>query len=138
VSGATKEQILAFFEAHFPAAHQAGFVIDEVGDGGATLHLPTGDSHLRPGGTVSGPTMMALADTAMYVALLGRIGLVGLAVTTNLEVHFLNKPAPGVLTARCRLVKVGARLAVGLVEITDAASAEPVAVSTLTYSIPPR
>ena len=94
---------------------------------------------LRPGGTVSGPTLMALADLAMYVVLLSAIGPVGLAVTTNLNINFLSKaPAGRDLAAHARLLKLGKRLAVGEVALFSDGAAEPVAHVTATYSIPPQ
>lgn len=97
-----------------------------------------GEQDLRPGGTVSGPTMMALADTALYVALLREIGLVPLAVTTSLNFNFLRKPvADRDLLAECRLLKRGKSLAVGEVSICSEGNEAPVAHATGTYSIPP-
>lgn len=92
---------------------------------------------LRPGGTVSGPTLMALADLAMYVMLLSAIGPVGLAVTTNLNINFLRKGQPGQdVVAAARLLKLGKRLAVGEVILLSGTSPDPIAHVTLTYSIP--
>ena len=94
---------------------------------------------LRPGGTVSGPTMMTLADFALYVAILGEIGLVGLAVTTNLNINFLRKPSGGTdIRGECKLIKVGKALIVGEVWIYSIDHEEPVAHVTGTYSIPPQ
>ena len=94
---------------------------------------------LRPGGTVSGPTMMTLADFALYVAILGEIGLVGLAVTTNLNINFLRKPSGGTdIRGECKLIKVGKALIVGEVWIYSIDNEEPVAHVTGTYSIPPQ
>ena len=103
---------------------------------GATLELTTEQRHLRPGGTVSGPTMMALADAAMYVAILGNIGKVALAVTTNLNINFYRKPQPGKLRAEARILKMGARLAVGDVLLYSEGIDQSVAHVTITYSIP--
>jgi uncharacterized protein (TIGR00369 family) len=95
------------------------------------------DRMLRPGGTISGPTLMALADCAMYVVLLSAIGPVGLAVTTNLNINFLRKGAPGQdVLAVARLLKLGKRLAVGEVSLFSADSPDPIAHVTATYSIP--
>jgi uncharacterized protein (TIGR00369 family) len=91
---------------------------------------------LRPGGTISGPTMMALADFAMYVAVFSAIGPQTLAVTTNLNINFLRKPAQADLLADARLMKIGKRLAVGEVTIYSDGENEPVAHVTSTYSIP--
>ena len=111
--------------------------IEAVGPGTARVRLKAGNSHLRPGGTVSGPTMMALCDGTMYVAILAAIGPVALAVTTNLSINFLRKPEPGDLIAECRLLKLGKRLAVGEVSVSSAADGELVAHCVATYSIPP-
>jgi uncharacterized protein (TIGR00369 family) len=94
-------------------------------------------SELRPGGTVSGPVMMTVADVALYVAILARIGLVPLTVTTSLSINFLRKPrADRRILGRCRLMKLGRSLAVGEVWIESEGQEEPVAHATGTYSIP--
>ncbi|GAB4374294.1 MAG: PaaI family thioesterase [Kiloniellaceae bacterium] len=115
-----------------------GFVTEEIGYGSARVRLPAGDAHIRPGGTLSGPAQMALADFAMYAALLGAIGEVPLAVTTSLNINFLQRPRPGDLLATCRLIKLGKRLAVGDILVLSEGSAEPVSHATATYSIPPK
>lgn len=123
----------------FPQAFQRGtdLAIEAVWHGGCRVRRVTAESALRPGGTVSGPTMMALADFAMYVALLGSIGWVPLAVTTQLNINFLRKPEPGALIATCTLLKLGKRLAVGEVAIrAEAGGEDMVAHATLTYAIP--
>ena len=86
----------------------------EVGDRSATVSHPIGPAQLRPGDTVSGPLLMAVADVALYVAILGTIGLVPLAVTTSLTINFLRKPSPhNPIVGVCRLMKVGRILVVG-------------------------
>jgi len=115
-----------------------GFETQEIGFGTARVRLPAGEAHIRPGGTLSGPAQMALADFAMYAALLGAIGEVPLAVTTSLNINFLQRPAPGDLLATCRLIKLGKRLAVGDILVLSEGSAEPVSHATATYSIPPQ
>jgi uncharacterized protein (TIGR00369 family) len=95
-------------------------------------------SQLRPGGTLSGPTLMTLADTAMYFLLLTHLGPVALAVTTSLSIDFLRKPEPRDLTARCELRKLGKALAVGHVVMRSLGDPRPVAQANVTYSIPPR
>ena len=92
---------------------------------------------LRPGGTLSGPTMMALADTAVYALVLSAIGKTPLAVTTNLSINFLRKPQPADLIAEARLLKLGKALAVGEVSIRSEGSDDVVAHAVVTYSIPP-
>ena len=104
----------------------------------ARIILYINNSHLRPGGTVSGPSMMLLADLAMYAAILNTIGSVVLAVTTNLNINFLRKPVPfRNLLGDSNLIKVGKRLIVGEVSIYSEDDLEPVAHATCTYSIPP-
>ncbi len=103
-----------------------------------TARLRVEDQHLRPGGTVSGPTMFALADVTIYLAILARIGEVALAVTTNASIDFMRKPEAGRdLLAECRILKLGRVLAVGDVLVYSEGMAEPVARCSMTYSIPP-
>ncbi len=128
------DELQAFLDEHFP--HHTGKV-ESVGPNTARMRLPVGDEHLRPGGTVSGPTMMALADSCMYAAILGQIGPVALAVTTNLNINFLRRPEPRDMIAETRLLKLGKRLAVGEVALYSDGEEEPVAHVTATYSIPP-
>ncbi len=106
-------------------------------DGSVVVAHPVGESELRPGGTVSGPVMMTLADVALYIAILARIGIVPLAVTTNLSINFMRKPrADRRVIARCRLMKLGKSLAVGEVWISSEGEDEPVAHAVGTYAIP--
>lgn len=117
----------------------ADFAVDHVDDAGLTLRLCVACRHLRPGGTVSGPAMFGLADVAIYLAILSRIGPVALAVTTNANMDFLRKPQAGVdLVAKTRLLKLGSRLAVGEALIFSVGMDDPVARAAMTYSIPPR
>ncbi len=117
---------------------QLGIIIEAIDDGSARLRLPASPDVLRPGGTVSGPAMMTLADYAMYAAVLGAIGRVELAVTTSLSINFLRKPPQADIVADCRLLKLGKRLAYGEVMLhSDAEPDAPVAHATTTYSIPP-
>ena len=109
----------------------------ELSDRHALLKLSTQERHLRPGGTISGPTMMGLADAAMYALILGNLGAVALAVTTSLNINFYRKPEPGVLWAKASMLKLGKRLAVGEVLLHSGKPEESVAHVTLTYSIPP-
>ena len=116
----------------------ADFVVERAEADGLTLRLRVAEHHLRPGGTVSGPAMFALADLAMYLAILARIGPVALAVTTNCSMDFMRKPqAGGDMRAEARVLKLGRSLAVGDVMLFSDGMAEPVARASLTYSIPP-
>lgn len=129
-----KEQLDEFFKTEFP---QADFIIQELGERSAVVKKEIGHQHLRPGGTVSGPTMMEVADTALYVAILNEIGLVAFAVTTNLNINFLRKPAANKdIIGECRLIKVGKSLIVGDVFLYSEGMAEPIAHATGTYAVP--
>jgi len=125
----------AFLEKEFPQAE--GFTTLSVGPGEATLRLVAEDRHLRPGGTVSGPSLFALADIAAYVAILSHIGPVALAVTTNLSINFLRKPEPGPLLGRAAILKLGRRLAVVEITIANEGDRLTLAHAVATYSIPP-
>ncbi|MEG3617584.1 PaaI family thioesterase [Magnetovibrio sp. PR-2] len=120
-----------------PWAHEVGFAADALGPGTATCRLPYDDSFLRPGGTVSGPTMMLLADATMYAVVLSAIGRVTLAVTTNFNINFLRKPGARDLIAEGKAIKVGKRLAILEVTLYCEGDEDPVAHATGTYSIPP-
>ena len=113
------EEVAQLLEREFPQMFSpgSGTTIEEAWHGGCRVRRAYSDKSLRPGGTISGPTMMGLTDFAMYVAVLASIGPVPLAVTTNLNINFLRKPAPRDLIAEARLIKLGKRLAVGEVTI---------------------
>jgi uncharacterized protein (TIGR00369 family) len=134
------KELAELLRSEFPEMFNAksGYVLEEVWHGGCRVRRHVHAGSLRPGGTVSGPTIMALADFAMYVALLGAIGWVPLAVTTNLNINFLRKPAARDLIAEVRLIKLGKRLAVGDVGVRSDGEEALVAHATSTYSIPPR
>lgn len=132
-----REALTAFLTAEFMQVAD-DFVIEEVCADGLRVRLAVDARHLRPGGTVSGPSMFALADVAIYLAILSRIGPVALAVTTNCSIDFMRKPAAGRdLIAEARLLKLGRMLAVGDVLIRSEGEAAPVARAGLTYAIPP-
>jgi uncharacterized protein (TIGR00369 family) len=134
------DEIATLLHEVFPQAFYpgCGLSLERVDYGDVRVRRAFHEDHLRPGGTVSGPTMMELADFAMYVAVFSAIGAQPLAVTTNLTINFLRKPAQADLIADAKLMKVGKRLAVGEVTITSAGADEPVAHVTATYSIPAR
>jgi uncharacterized protein (TIGR00369 family) len=128
-----------FLHHEFPQAFTVGgdIAIEHADGETCRLRQRYSDKMLRPGGTVSGPTLMALADCAMYVVVLSAVGPLGLAVTTNLNINFLRKGAPGEdVLAAARLLKLGKRLAVGEVTLFSANSPDPIAHVTATYSIP--
>jgi uncharacterized protein (TIGR00369 family) len=130
--------LAAFMEREFPQSDPSRTLFEEVRDNFVRMRRKMDEADLRPGDTVSGPTMMALADNAMYAVLLAMIGPVALAVTTSLNINFLRKPTLGDLVAEARLLKLGRRLAVGEVVLYSDGIDDPVAHATLTYSIPPR
>ena len=134
----TVAELETFLHVEFPQAFSDGDIAIESADGASCLlRQRYSDRMLRPGGTVSGPTLMALADFAMYVVLLSAIGPVELAVTTNFSINFLRKGPPGQdVLAAARLLKLGKRLAVGEVSLLSGTSADPIAHVTSTYSIP--
>ncbi|MCX2696204.1 MULTISPECIES: PaaI family thioesterase [Ochrobactrum] len=131
------EDLQAFMKREFPQLDES-FKIFAVNEGAATMHLHANDQHLRPGGTVSGPSLFALADVAAYAAILAHIGPVALAVTTNLNINFLRKADPGTVQAVARILKLGKRLAVLDVSLTSGETNDLIAHATATYSIPPR
>jgi uncharacterized protein (TIGR00369 family) len=132
------EALQGFLQTEFAQVAE-DFVIEQVDLDGLSLRLRVSPQHLRPGGTVSGPSLFALADVAMYLTLLSRIGPIALAVTTNCAIDFLRKPAAGRdLWARARILKLGRSLAVGDVLIFSGQGGDPVARASLTYAIPPK
>lgn len=134
------QEIEDLLSREFPQGYNAdsGLSIEYVEFGVARVRHKFNPKSLRPGGTISGPTMMALADFALYVAVFSAIGPEPLAVTTNLNINFLRKPTRADLVAQARLMKFGKRLAVGEVTIRSEGEEEPVAHVTATYSIPPK
>ena len=131
-------EVEQFLRGEFPQAFAGDEITIESADGQTCLlRQRFSERMLRPGGTVSGPTLMALADFAMYVVLLSAIGPIGLAVTTNLNINFLRKGQPGQdVLAEARLLRLGKRLAVGEVNLLSGTSPDPIAHVTSTYSIP--
>ncbi len=133
-----KAALAAFMDEAFPQV-AGDFRVEHLTPEGIVMRLLAHERHLRPGGTVSGPAMFALADVAVYLAILARIGPVGLAVTTNMSIDFMRKPPAGRdLLAEARLLKLGRALAVGDVLIRSEGTEPVVARATATYSIPPR
>ncbi len=134
----TPAELVAFLAEEFPQAAKEGMAIDHLDDTTIRLHLPTQEHHLRPGGTVSGPTLVWFADVGFYLLILAQLGPVALAVTTNLNINFMRKPELGTLVGEGRLLKLGRSLAVGDFMVWSDGRKEPVAHVTMTYSIPPK
>jgi uncharacterized protein (TIGR00369 family) len=139
-SALNRDEMEAYLDAIFPEIHEGGrtLFIEAVGHGTCRVRMEHHPKNLRPGGTISGPAMMSLADFALYVAVLSVVGKVPLAVTTHLSINFLRKPGEGDLIAETRLLKAGKRLCVGEVTILPGEGGEAVAHVTGTYSVPPR
>lgn len=134
----TVDEVAALLDREFPQV-SGHLTIEALEEMRIRVRLNVDDAHLRPGGTVSGPSIFALADVAVYMAVLGMIGPRSLAVTTNCSIDFMRKPAAATdLIAECRLLKLGRTLAVGDVLIFSEGVEAPVARASLTYSIPPK
>lgn len=125
-------------EEHVPIVGMMAMQVESVLPGRVTIRVPYRDEFIRPGGTISGPVLMAAADFAMYGVVLSLIGRVDLAVTTSLNINFLRRPPPGDVLAKARILKLGRRLAVGEVFLHAGVEEELVAHVTATYSIPPQ
>ncbi len=134
----TADELQVFLSAEFPQVADT-YVVESVGSMTCRLRMRPGERHLRPGGTISGPSLFSLADCGVYLALLAMIGPEALAVTTNASIDFMRKPEAGLeLRADATLLKLGRVLAVGDVLVRAEGSDDAVARATLTYSIPPR
>jgi uncharacterized protein (TIGR00369 family) len=133
------EEINAFLDREFPQIHRPGkvFTVEAAGHGAARMRMAYHERFLRPGGTISGPSMFALADLAMYAAVLSAIGPRAQAVTINLSINFLRRPEPRDMLAEAKLLKLGKRLAVGEIALHCDGHDELSAHATATYSIPP-
>lgn len=132
------EELAAMARENVPLVGNLAMQVERVLPGEVTVRVPYRDDFVRPGGTISGPVMMAAADFAMYGVVLSLIGRVDLAVTTNLNINFLRRPPPADVIARGRILKLGKRLAVSEVFVHAGDSEDLVAHVTGTYSIPPR
>jgi uncharacterized protein (TIGR00369 family) len=135
----TAEQINEFLDREFPQIHQGGraFTVEAAGYGAARMRMAYHERFLRPGATMSGPSMFTLADLAMYAAVLSAIGPRAQAVTINLSINFLRRPGLRDMIADARLLKLGKRLAVGEIALHSDGEDELAAHATATYSIPP-
>ena len=128
------DEISAFLAREFP---QSPCSVDAIGPQSATVRYRVDERALRPGGTVSGPTLMTTADVGLYAAILGEIGIVALAVTTSLNINFLRKPsADKDIIGECKLIKVGRQLVVGEVSLYSEGDERMVAHAVGTYAIP--
>ena len=134
----TLEQFNEVTKKHLPLTETLGFVTESLNDGQCIVRAVYKEDYLRPGGTISGPIMMALADYAMFGAIMSRAGQAHMAMTTNLNINFLIRPQPGDIVAVANLMKLGKRLAVGSVDLFGNNQKDLVAHVTCTYSLPPQ
>jgi uncharacterized protein (TIGR00369 family) len=134
----TAAQLGAFLDEHFPQmnSRRRRFIVEAVNGRSVRMRMTYHERMLRPGGTISGPSMFALADIAMYAAVLALIGPRPLAVTTNLSINFLRKPRPADMIAEATILKLGKRLAMGEIALRSDGDDELAAHATSTYSIP--
>jgi uncharacterized protein (TIGR00369 family) len=137
VPAITVDEFNEIIEADLPWAYEIGMQADVIGRGTAVLRLPFRESMLRPGGVISGPMMMALADACMYAVALSVIGKMKLAVTTSFNINFLHRASPSDLLAEGKMLKHGQRLLVMDVTVHSDGEERPVAHATGTYSVPP-
>jgi uncharacterized protein (TIGR00369 family) len=133
-------ELTALLADTFPQAFSppSPFTVTEVFPSGAVLRLAPDESHLRHGGTVSGPTMFALADIAGYVAILAHVGPATATVSTNVNINFLRKPQLKPLQERATILKLGRQLVVTDILISSVDDGEILAHATATYSMPPK
>lgn len=132
----TAEELLQFMDEQFPQARNAAQLV-RLGEDSLECRLAFREDFLRPGGTISGPTLMGLADSAAYFLILSMLGPVALAVTTSLNINFMRRPVPDEMVAKARMLKLGRQLAVVDVHIEAASTGALVAQASVTYSIPP-
>lgn len=132
----TIDDLNGFLKDVFPQVKD-DFEIEELSSSEITVRLKVSEKHLRPGGTVSGPSMFGLADVCFYLVILANIGPKALTVTTNCSIDFMRKPEACDLVAKARLLKLGKSLAVGDVLLFSDGAEKPVAHANVTYSIPP-
>ena len=132
------EELEAFRAAHFSQSDPLNMKIERLDETSMRVRMPVGQKDLRPGGTVSGPSLMFLCDAAFYLLVLSRIGPVPLAVTTNLNISFMRRPGPVDVIGEARILKLGQRLAVGDMLLFSDGEDDPVAHCQMTYAIPPK
>ena len=131
------EEFKEVSDRYLPLAQYLGFAVEKIEQGECSVRVVCKQDFLRPGGTVSGPILMALADYAMWGAIMSKAERVQMALTTNLNINFLVRPEPGDIVAVAKVIKLGKRLAVGVVDLYGNADQDLVAHVTCTYSLPP-
>jgi uncharacterized protein (TIGR00369 family) len=137
MSRISQQEFEQLAKEHVPFVNLLGIQVEKIEAGKAIIRIPFREDFIRPGGSVSGPVQMALADLVMYAVVMSLLGRVELAVTTNLNCNFLRRPRPADLIGEGQILKIGKRLAVGEVVLYSEGDPSPVAHVTCTYSIPP-
>ena len=135
----TVEAVDRLIDEHFPGVHATGrwIRIESVADRTARCRLQPSPQSIRPGGTISGPAMFALADLTIYVALIGTLGVPAIAaVTSNLNINFLLRPALADIVADARIIRLGRRSAYAEVQLYSEGNPEMIAHATGSYAIP--
>jgi len=130
-------QVQTLIRQWIPMAEDIDLRVEEIREGYARIRIPFMEKNLRPGGSVSGPIMMAAGDTAMYAAILGSLGEVAMAVTSNLNINFMQRPKESDLIAEGTILKLGKRMAFCEVAVRCDGSEDMVAHVTGSYSLPP-
>jgi uncharacterized protein (TIGR00369 family) len=133
------EEINDFLKRVYPQLNEedAALYVTDVFPGGCVVRLDADERHLRPGNTISGPSLFTLADIGGYACVLTHAGPDALSVTTNLNINFLRKAGPGPIDGHCRILKLGKRLMVFDIDIRAGSDQHTVAHATGTYSVPP-
>jgi len=134
-AGLNAQQVTEYLDEVWPGV-TSSMTIEEVADRRARLRMHVDENGLRPGGIVSGPVLMSLADSAVWAAIIGVLGDAAMAVTVTLTIHFLRPAPPGDVVAEAQLHRVGRRLATGDVLVYADGQDEPVALATVTYALP--
>ncbi|MTI09005.1 PaaI family thioesterase [Rhodospirillaceae bacterium RKSG073] len=137
-SAITAEEFEVIRDSDAPFTDYYDFKIDDLHYADCLTRLPYAQKHVRPGGTICGPAMFALADYSMWLAVLSVVGKVPLAVTTSMNINFLNKPREADLLCHTKLIKIGKRLMVGDMTLYAEGDDQPCAHVTGTYSVPPQ
>ena len=131
------QEVQSLIRAWIPMAEEIDLRVETIEEGFSRIRIPFDDKNKRPGGSVSGPVLMAAGDTAMYAAILGSMGKVAMAVTSNLNINFMQRPGEVDIIAEGKILKLGKRIAYCEVDIFTSESKELVAHVTGSYALPP-
>ena len=130
------EELEKFRAEHFAQSDPLHMKMERLDDMSLRARMPIADQHFRTGWSVSGPTLMFFCDAGFYMLVLSQIGPVAMAVTTNLNISFMRRPAPVDIIGEFRILKLGQKLAVGDALLFSDGEKQPVAHCQITYAIP--